>query len=172
MAAIGATTSIASGAYDATYYISGSNRDIGLFEGPIRLQQNVNGLPVRASQWGDTIIDYIIRGAGCFGVLVLKEWTTYTKSFMWPYGSTMGIVDEAGKKFSDYCQALILTAQANTPAATLGPVTRTYNYVATLPGHNLDMPLHAGMRDIVVAVGILPAPTGASNRKALFYTDT
>jgi hypothetical protein len=166
------SNSIASGAYDATWVIQSTPTSIGLFEGPIRLQQNLNGIPVRASQWGDTIIDYIMRGAGCFGVMVLKEWTTATKAFIWPFGSTMGIVDEPGKKFSDYCTQLVLTAQVNTPAATLGPVTRTYPYVAVLPGHNLDIALVAGMRDIVVAVGILPEPNSSGSRKARFYTDT
>jgi hypothetical protein len=164
--------SFATGAYDATWVISSTPRDIGLMEGPIRLQQNVNGIPIRATQWADTIIDYILRGAGCFGVVVLKEWTTYTRTFMWPYGSTMGIVDEAGKKFSDYASQLVLTAQANTPAATLGPVTRTYPYCAVLPGHNLDKPLWAGPRDIVVALGFLPEPASGGSRKAKFFTDT
>lgn len=170
------------GAYDLTYVCSNlvrnvgdsSAHDIGLTEGPIRLQQNVNGLPIRATQWADTIIDYVMRGGGAFGVVVLKEWTQYTRFFMWPFGSTMGIVDEPGRKFSDYCSQLVATAQANTPAATLGPVTRTYPYLACLPGHNLDMALHAGARDIVVAVGVLPAPQdgGSNKRKAVFFTDT
>lgn len=170
MAAI--NPSIPSGAYDATWEISASPTDIGLFEGPIRLQQNLIGLPVRASQWGQTIIDYIIQGMGCFGVIVIKEWTTATKKFMWPFGATMGIVDEPGKKFSDYCEQLVLTAQTNTPAATLGPVTRTYPLVAVLPGHNLDMAFGPQERNIVVAVGVLPEPSTEGSRKAKFFTDT
>jgi hypothetical protein len=161
------STTIASGAYDATWAVQGTPSPIGLTEGPIRLQQNVNGLPIRATQWADTIIDYILRGAGCFGVIVIKEWTIYTKTFIWPFGTTMGDVDEPGRKFSDYVQQMVLTAQANTPAAALGPVTRT-----CLPGHNLDIPLWAGPRDIVVAVGVLPQPTGTGSRKARFYIDT
>lgn len=166
------STTISSGAYDGTWVVQGSASSIGLTEGPIRLQQNVNGLPIRATQWGDTILDYILRGGGCFGVIVLKEWTTATKAFLWPFGSTMGIVDEPGRKFSDYCQQMVLTAQANTPAATLGPVTRTYPFLACLPGHNIDMPLWAGPRDIVIAVGVLPEPTSGGSRKARFYIDT
>lgn len=166
------SSDLPSGAYDGTWVISGTPRSIGLTEGPIRLQQNVNGLPIRATQWGDTIIEYIMRGAGVFGVFVIKEWNQYTKKFMWPYGTTMGIVDEAGKRFSDYTQQMVLTCQANTPAATLGPVTRTYPFMAALPGHNLDMNLWAGPRDIVVAVGVLPEPSESNGRKAKFFTDT
>lgn len=164
--------SFATGAYDGTYVIQAAPQSIGLFEGPIRLQQNVNGLPIRATQWGDTIIDYILRGGGCFGVVAIKEWTAYTKTFMWPYGATLGVVDEPGRKFSDYVSQLVLTAQANTPAASLGPVTRTYPYAATLPGHNLDMPFWAGPRDIVVALGFLPQPDSNGSRKARFFQDT
>ena len=174
------STTISSGAYDATYVCNSTGnpaglgtQSIGLTEGPVRLQQNLNGLPIRATQWADTIVDYIMRGGGAFGVIVIKEWTQYTKYFLWPFGSTLGIVDEPGKKFSDYCSQLVLTAQANTPAATLGPVTRTYPYLAVLPGHNLDIPLWAGPRDVVVAVGVLPQPSGGgSSRKALFFTDS
>lgn len=164
--------SIPSGPYTATWVIDGSARDIGLFEGPIRLQQNLIGQPVMAHQWGRTIIDYIMQGAGCFGVIVIKEWTSYTKKFIWPFGSTHGIVDEPGKLFSGYCAQLVLTAVSGTPAATLGPVTRTYPYVATLPGHNLDITLGPTERNVVVAVAVLPEPSAQGSYKAKFFTDT
>lgn len=166
MAAI--NPSIPSGPYSATW----NGNDIGLFEGPIRLQQNLIGLPVQASQWGQTVIDYIIQGAGYFGVVTVKEWTTAAKAFMWPFGSTQGIVDEPGKLFSAYCQALVLTALAGTPAATYGPVTRTYNLVATLPGHNLDITCGPMERNVVVAVAVLPEPSTGGSRKARFLIDT
>jgi hypothetical protein len=156
---------IPSGPYSATW----AGNDIGLFEGPVRLQQSLFGLPVRASQWGNTIIDYIIQGGGYFGVIVVKEWTTASRAFMWPFGSTMGIVDEPGRLFSAYCQPLVLTALASTPAATYGPVTRTYALTATLPGHNLDIVAGPMERNVVVAIGILPEPSG---RKARFLVDT
>lgn len=159
--------SIPSGPYSATW----NGQDIGLFEGPVRLQQNLIAQPVQASQWGRTIIDYIIQGGGFFGVIVVKEWTTNSKLFMWPFGSTHGIVDEPGKLFSSYCQALVLTALTGTPAATYGPVTRTYPYVATLPGHNLDITMGPMERNVVVAVGVLPEPASGGSRKAKFFTD-
>jgi hypothetical protein len=160
--------SIPSGPYSATW--AGSS--IGLFEGPVRLQQNVIGLPVRASQWGQTVIDYIMQGGGAFGVVTVKEWTAAIRTFLWPFGSTMGIVDEPGILFSQYCQPLVLTALAGTPAATHGPVTRTYHYCATLPGHNLDITFGPMERNIVVAVGVLPEPATGGSRKAKFFTDS
>jgi hypothetical protein len=71
---------IPSGPYSATWGTVGGNegavRNCGLFEGPIRWQQNAIGLPIRASQWGQTIIDYVMQGAGYFAVVVVKEWGT------------------------------------------------------------------------------------------------
>lgn len=164
--------SIPSGAYTGTWVIDSVARDIGLFEGPIRHQQNLIAQPVMAHQWGRTIIDYVIQGGGFFGVIVLKEWTTYTKKFIWPFGSTHGIVDEPGKLFSSYTAQLVLTAVTGTPAATLGPVTRTYPYVATLPGHNLDITMGPMERNVVVAVAVLPEPSGSGSYKAKFFVDT
>lgn len=160
--------SIPSGPYSGTW----NTADIGLFEGPIRLQKNLNGLPVRASQWGQSIIEFILQGAGCFGVIVLKEWTTNTKAFMWPFGADQGLVDEPGLLFSAYTKPLVLTALSGTPAATYGPVTRTYHNCAVLPGHNLDETFGPMERNIVVAVAVLPGPNSAGSRKARFFTDT
>jgi len=154
------------------YTFTWNGNDIGLTEGPARMQQSPFGLPVRATQWGDTIIDYILRGGGYFAVIVVKEWTTNSKLFMWPFGSNQGVIDEPGRLFSSYCQALVMTALANTPAATYGPVTRTYHYCATLPGHNLDIQAGPQERNVVVALGVLPQPNSGGSYKAKFFTDT
>jgi hypothetical protein len=159
---------IPSGPYTATWNGNG----IGLFEGLLRMQQTPFGLPVRASQWGQAVIDYIMQSGGYFGVAVVKEWTTATKAFMWPFGADMGVINEPGLLFSSFCQPLVLTALAGTPAATYGPVTRTYTYAATLPGHNLDVAFGPAERNVVVAVGVLPQPNAGGSYKARFFTDT
>lgn len=158
---------IPSGPYSATW----NGASIGLFEGPVRLQQSLIAQPVRASQWGQTVIDYVMQGGGAFGVIVVKEWNTSIRNFLWPFGSTMGIVDEPGLMFSSYCKPLALTALAGTPAATYGPVTRTYPWVATLPGHNLDIVLGPMERNVVVALAMLP-DVDVGSRKIRFFTDT
>ena len=160
--------SIPSGPYSATW----NSNDVGLFEGPVRWQQNAIGLPVYASQWGRTIIDYIMQGAGCFAVCVVKEWHSGAKAFMWPFGATHGIMNEPGLLFSSFCQPLVLTALAGTPAATYGPVTRTVPYCAVLPGHNLDITMGPMERNVVVAIGVLPEPSTSNSRKAKFFTDS
>lgn len=167
---------IPSGPYSATWGTTGGNetaiRDCGLFEGAIRWQQNPIGLPVRASQWGQTIIDYVMQGGGYFAVIVVKEWATGSKRFMWPFGTTHGIFNEPGRLFSSYTDQLVLTALAGTPAATYGPVTRTVDHCAVLPGHNLDITMGPMERNVVVALAVLPQPATVGSRKALFCVDT
>lgn len=175
MAAI--NPAIPSGPYSLTWGTSsgpgGAIWDLGLLEGPIRFQQNAIGLPVRATQFGQSIIDYVMQGGGYFGVVTIKERTTGTKKFMWPFGSVPGIIDEPGRLFNTYCDQLVATAVAGTPAATYGPVTRTVNLAATLPGHNLDEMFGPQERNIVVALGFLPErnPT-STGYKLRFLIDT
>ena len=164
---------IPSGPYTLTWGtvsgIAGAVYDLGLLEGPIRFQQSAIGLPVRASLFAQNIIDYIMQGGGYFGVVTIKERTTGTKKFLWPFGANAGIVDEPGLLFSHYCDQLIATAVPNTPAATYGPVTRTANLAAVLPGHNLDEMYGAVERNIVVALGFLPERYSSSTGFKLRY---
>lgn len=167
---------IPAGPYSLTWGSTGGNegavRDVGLLEGPVRWQQTPYGLPVYAQQWGRTIIDYVMQGAGYFGVIVVKEWTTGAKRFMWPFGANHGIFNEPGLLFSSFADQLICTALTGTPAATYGPVTRTSDFVAVLPGHNLDIVFGPLERNVVVAVACLPQPSTTNSRKAKFFVDT
>lgn len=166
---------IPSGPYTATW----NGLNIGLFEGPIRLQQRLEGIPVRASQWGQTIIDWVLQGGGCYGLLVIKEWTANTKRFMWPFGNgisnaaDLGLMPRPGRVLSQYCAPIVFTALTGSQAATYGPVTRTYPYVTVLPTHNLEFILAAMERNVVIAVACLPViDTGDATGQARFYTDT
>ncbi len=166
MAAI--TGDFAIGPYEATF----NGNAVGLLEGPIRHQQSVFGLPIRASIYGQTVIDYILQGSGMFLVMVVKEWNSNSKAALWPYGQTQGIVNEPGILMSTYAKQIVLTAVTGTPAATEGPVTRTYPLAMLLPGHNLDVPMGAVERNIPIVFGILPEVTESGSKKLKFYTDT
>jgi hypothetical protein len=74
--------------------------------------------------------------------------------------------------FSSYVDQLVLTALAGTPAATYGPVTRTVDYCAVLPGHNLDITFGPVERNVVVALAVLPQPLTGGSRKAKFFAST
>jgi hypothetical protein len=113
-----------------------------------------------------------MQGAGYFAVVVVKEWGTDSRRFMWPFGSTHGVFNEPGILFSSYVDQLVLTALAGTPAATYGPVTRTVDYCAVLPGHNLDITFGPVERNVVVALAVLPQPLTGGSRKAKFCVDT
>lgn len=155
------------GPYEVTY----KSASVGLMEGPIRHQQSVIALPIRASLWGQNIIDYIVQGGGVFAALVLKEWNTNTKALMHPFNASMGIFPEAGKLINPFFGELVLTALTGTPAATEGPVTRTYPICGLLPGHNVDVTLGPVERNVPVVVCALPEPDSTSKRPK-YFTDT
>lgn len=152
--------------------MTGSAVSLGLTEGPIRHQQSIIGLPIRATVWGQHIIDYISQGGGVFLALTLKEWNTNSKANMWPYGSTHGQFPVTGELLSPYFKQIVLTALAGTPAATEGPVTRTFAYAALIPGHNLDVLLGPAERNVSLVLGVLPQQVSSTVGKAEYFTDT
>jgi hypothetical protein len=173
MAVIGGDLAI--GPYTGAYTRSAASisaASIGLMEGPIRTQQNVIGLPIRASLYAQTVIDYVLQGMGCFLVFTLKEWNATTRDIMWPFDSTSdGISAVSGQLLSQYAGSLVFTAVPDTPAETEGPATRTFHYAALLPGHNLDVAKGAVERNVTIVMAILPQATNTvGNTK--FYTDT
>lgn len=156
------------GPYEATW----NGVSIGLMEGSMHSQEQHIALPIRASLWGQTILDYINQGAACFVVFVLKEWNAGAKGALWQAGGALGTVDEAGLLMNTKAKPLVLTALAGTPAATKGPVTRTYPLAMLLPGHNLDTTFGPEERNIPVVMVALPEPYSSGSKKAKFYTDT
>lgn len=154
------------------YQVTFKSNAVGLMEGPIRHQQSIIGLPIRASLYAQNILDYIIQGGGFFAVMVLKEWNTNSKSLMWPFNASHGIVPVVGQLINQYYGALVLTALTGTPAATEGPVTRTYPIAGLLPGHNLDITLGPVERNVPVVITCLPEITGATVGSATYFTDT
>lgn len=162
------TGDFAPGPYQVTY----KGQAVGLMEGPIRHQQNVIALPIRASLYGQNIIDYIVQGGGVFAVLVMKEWNTNVKALMHPFDASHGIFPLTGTLINTFFGSLVLTALAGTPAATEGPVTRTYPISGLLPGHNLDITLGPVERNTPVVVCALPEVNGATTGQPKYFTDT
>lgn len=156
------------GPYQVTY----KGTTVGLMEGPIRHQQNVIGLPIRASLWAQNILNYILQGGGVFSVIVVKEWNAGAKALMWPFDASHGIFPIVGTLADTFFGSLVLTALAGTPAATEGPVTRTYPISGLLPGHNLDVGFSAGERNVPVVVCALPEQNASIVGSAKFFTDT
>ncbi len=156
------------GPYNATFKAT----DVGLMEGPIRHQQSIIALPVRATLYAQNIINYILQGGGVFAVITVKEWDAGAKALMWPFNASHGIFPVVGQLIDQYFGALVLTALTGTPAATEGPVTRTYPISGLLPGHNLDITFGPMERNVPVVVTALPEINGTTVGSAKFFTDT
>lgn len=155
------------GPYQATY----DGQSSGLMEGPIRHRQSAKGLPIMASLWGGNILDYIIQGGGVFVVMVLKEWNVNSKLIMHCQNASHGIFMESGKLYNTFCKQLVLTALAGTPAATEGPVTRTYPFCGVLPGHEIDVSMGPVERNVAVVLAVLPEQDSTNTGRAKYFTD-
>lgn len=164
------------GPYQATYQHPTMNSSaattIGLMEGPIRHQQNIAALPIRASLWAQHILNYITQGGGVFAIVTVKEWDAGSKAFMWPFDTSHGIFPIVGTLISAFFGQLVLTALAGTPAATEGPVTRTYPFCGILPGHNLDITLGPMERNVPLVICMLPEQNSSTVGQAKYFTDT
>lgn len=158
------------GPYTATW----NSNSIGLLEGVVRHSESAIGLPIRAGLYGQSVLDYILQGASMFVTIVVKEWNSNTRAMLWPFGTSMGIVHEAGFLLGAgaYAKQLVLTAVSGTPAATEGPTTRTYPLTIPLPGHSLDATFGAVERNIPVVLAVLPEDNSGGDQKLKFYTDT
>lgn len=168
MATISSTADLPPGPYTITYKAAA----VGLLEGPVRHQQDYSAIPIRAGLWGQTILDYIIAGAGIFAVFSVKEWNANSKAAMWPFNASHGIMPESGKLLNPFSGALVLTALPGTPAATEGPATRTYPYAALMPGHKLDVILGVAERNTMLIMCALPEQDSTNTGVAKFFTDT
>jgi hypothetical protein len=145
---------------------------VGLMEGPIRTQQNIIGLPIRASVWGQHIIDYISQGGGHFIVFTVKEWMTGAKQCMWPFNASHGVYPITGELLNAYAGAVVMTALTGTPANTVGPATRTYNLALLLPGHNIDVTFGPMERNVPIVMCVLPEQSATAVGKAVYLNDT
>lgn len=145
---------------------------VGLMEGPIRTQQNLIGLPIRASLWGQHILDYISQGGGHFIIFTVKEWNAGAKNVIWPFNASHGIYPITGELLNQYAGPLVLTALAGTPAATEGPVTRTYPLALLLPGHNIDVTFGPNERNVPIVMCALPEQNSTTVGQAKYMTDT
>lgn len=85
------------------------------------------------NSFGESLIDGIYRGKSDMKLIVtLKEWSVQARKALWPWGSTTigsvafdGKLGNVGWLASDHAQSIILTAEAGSPAATVGDVAGT-----------------------------------------------
>jgi len=155
------------GAYTATY----KGVDIGTFEGALRQNQTMHAQDVRASRFGDTVIDGVYRGSNVFQVATIKEWTEAIRDTIWPFDEELGNTGIHGRLLTDIAGALVLTAVPGTPAVTLGPATRTYSLAVLAPEHNAEVTFGTEERNMPIVFRCYPAITVATT-VAVHYVDT
>jgi hypothetical protein len=126
---------------------------------------------VRASRFGDTVIDGVYRGADVFQIAVIKEWTEAIRDAIWPFDEALGNTGIHGRMLTDMYGQIILTAIPGTPAAAVGPLTRTYPIAGLSPEHNVDVTFGSEERNIPIVFRCLPTITVATS-VAVHYTDT
>ena len=156
------------GPYEMTF----NGTSVGMMEGPVRVQDQHIAAAIRASLYGQTPIDYIHQGMMTFIAFVVKEWNAGAKAAMWQAGDAPGQCVEAGVLMNTKAKALVLTALTNTPAATEGPVTRTFGLAFLLPGHNLDVTFGPEERNVAIVMAVLPEPLSSGSKKVKMYVDT
>jgi hypothetical protein len=113
--------------------------------------------------YGDTLIDGIFRGYQGVQLLVtFKEWIAAVKAAINPYGTAVGgnmtfdgIQGQIGLLSSDLAKVLILTAQANSPAAATGTTPLTANKAILSPENDVEILFGPDERDIPVVFDLL-----------------
>lgn len=171
----------AAGPYTASHTptlagVAGSPETINLTEDGWRSRVRILEDEIdRSDAYGRSLIDTVY--AGCRGVVTCTfiEWRasmlkmTYPWAYVLPTGATKWVVVNTtaamGRLGSDNAGSLVLTAVANTPAATQGPATVTFGKIKAManqdiefyygPGHrkysmNFDLLLYASSSDYIL----------------------
>ncbi len=167
--------SFAFGPYTATW----ATKDLGQFEGPLRLQQTLYGEPIRCDRYGDVVVAGIYKGKDMFVSGIIKEWNSTIKDVLFHHGggaANMGDVGLVGRAMeetsSGLAAQLVLTAVSGTPAATHGPATLTAPRAVLAEGQNLDFLLGNVQRNIPIIFRLMPAETSGGSGLLRFFTTT
>ena len=156
--------------------VAGSPETINLTEDGWRSKMRIFEERIeRSDAYARSLLDKIFQGCGGVLTTTFIEWRasmlkmTYPWVVVAPSGATKWIVTNTtaaiGRLASDNCGALVLTAVANTPAATNGPATVSFGKVSAMadqdiefyygPGHrkysmNFDLLLYASSSDYIL----------------------
>ena len=149
----------APGHYAATW----NGNDVGLTNGPKILRRRYSAIEVDTDKYGAGV-DGIYKTGPVFLALTVKEWTAAVRGILWPFGADFGIVGANGRLLSDLAQALVLTAQTGTPAATKGPATITFSKAIIAPESDWEIPLGNVERDVPILFRCFPYLDGSDLR--------
>lgn len=111
--------------------------------------------------YGDTLIDGIYRGKQGVQLLVtVKEWNSIVKAAIWPWSVPAtpvfdGKLGQIGQLMSDAAKAIVLTPEANSPAATVGSNTFTASKAILSPDNDIELLMGPDERDIPLLFDLL-----------------
>lgn len=132
----------------------GTSLNIGLCEKGKVMRQGYTATDLKASEYGDEVIDRVITGGFCQLLLTVKEWRAGSKALLWPFSSTTGHAPQAGKIESDMSGVLVLTSVTGTTRNGNEFVTRTFGKCSLAPGNWNEM-LDSDQNDIPIVLDCL-----------------
>lgn len=155
------------GAYSSTYEAVAT----GITEDGFELEQQTMAEQVGPTDvYGDSIIDLIHRGGNCYLTATYLPYVAGTRDAFYPWGS-LGVLSTAaapiGRLGSNVGAALILTATANTPAAST-PASLTASLAILAPNSNLRLLFSSKLRKVPMRMLLLPY----SSTNIIWFTTT
>lgn len=129
----------------------------GLIEGPRRVRRRYHGDTMQADSFGKTAIEGIYQGFDVFLQCTFKEWTAAVRNIIFPFSTTgNGDLGVIGRLHSDLAGVIVLTATAQTPAATNGPTTITARKAIVAEENDIEFLLGNEARDVPVLFRLYP----------------
>ena len=163
------------------YYATYGGVFIGLTEGVIRHEHTPTGIPIRGGTlYGNSVLDEIYAGTEHFLSIIIKEWFDTTFDLINPFDTTSGATSQLGntgvigRSKWDLAGQIILTAVAGSPAATVGPVTRTYPKAILASDATVLTTFGVAERNIPLTFRILPQAVSdtVTNAQLTYFTET
>lgn len=130
------------------------------------LRYRRKGKPINDTDtFGLTKIDGIALGCDVFLALTMIEWNAGVKKAIWPQSTTFdGTLGVIGRIDSDLAKAIVLTAVAGTPAATLGPATLTASKGILAPENDVNIIFGPDETPIPLLFELLPYDDSGTKR--------
>ncbi len=165
--ALMAIATVTAGAYTSAYggqAVTGA--DVGFNdENGFELEQQTTGELVNNTDlYGETLLDFVIRGGNVFLVFASMVWDNTTlQEIFYPF-DLFGVHSSAalpiGRLATTAASDIVLTAVANTPAASEGPITLTGPTAILPPNSNQRLMFSSRVRKVPCRLALLPAEAG------------
>lgn len=163
-----ALETFAVGPYAGTW----SAASLGITEGGYTITHDQKAEAIEESDlYGATMLDFIWRGANVFcdfTVLAFTKGSPVLTPFVAGLYTVWSTAKPVGTLASDNAAALVLTATANTPAATTGPATLTANKAIVAPNFSTAHLYDSRLRKLPLRMQFIPY----SSTNIIFATTT